>query len=207
VRVALMGGTFDPPHVGHLLAASDACDQLQLDRLVFVPAAQQPLKQHQPAAPAAHRLRMLQVMTQGDARFSVDEIEIQRTGLSFTVDTLEEYGRRLPSAERFFLIGADAFSMLDQWRDAGRVVRLAHLVVLTRVTSRDEDTAPLSHEDVGRRVRAIGGASALAPLVQQSRRVDVSSTEVRARVRDGRAIRGYVTDGVAQYIDSHGLYR
>ena len=89
VRVALMGGTFDPPHIGHFLAASDAFDQLQLDRLFFVPAATQPLKQHLASSPANHRLRMVQLMVEGDTRFEVDEIEMRRTGLSFTVDTLE----------------------------------------------------------------------------------------------------------------------
>jgi nicotinate-nucleotide adenylyltransferase len=202
-----MGGTFDPPHVGHLLAASDACDTLGLDRLVFVPAAQQPLKQHQASAPASHRLRMLQLMTQGDARFSVDEIEIQRTGLSFTVDTLEEYARRLPDAERFFLIGADAFAILDQWRDPARVVSLAHLVVLTRVGGGAARNGELRLEDVTTRVRAIGGAGAASPHLLASRRIDVSSTEIRARASAGKPIRGFVTDAVAHYIETHGLYR
>lgn len=204
-----MGGTFDPPHVGHLLAASDACDTLGLDRLVFVPAAQQPLKLHQESAPASHRLRMVQLMTQGDARFSVDEIEIQRTGLSFTVETLEEYARRLPSAERFFLIGADAFAMLGQWRDAARVVSLAHLVVLARVTGLTDGDATGEPRlgDVRAQVRAVGGAGAAEPRVMATRRIDVSSTEIRARVKAGQPIRGFVTDAVAHYIDTHGLYR
>ena len=117
-----MGGTFDPPHIGHFLAASDAFDQLQLDRLFFVPAATQPLKQHQVSSSAHHRLRMVQLMVEGDSRFEVDETEIRRTGLSFTVDTLEEYSRRFPDAERFFLLGVDAFGLLDQWREAARVL-------------------------------------------------------------------------------------
>lgn len=202
-----MGGTFDPPHTGHLLAASDAFDHLGLDRLVFIPAAQQPLKQYQEAAPAGHRLRMLQLMTQGDARFSVDEIEIQRTGLSFTVETLEEYAHRLPDSERFLLLGADAFALLDQWRDPARVVSLAHVVVLTRSSGQGLLVGERALDDVVARVRAIGGAGAALPQVLPTRRVDVSSTEIRARVRAGRPIRGFVTDAVAQYIDSNGLYR
>jgi len=122
-----MGGTFDPPHVGHLLAASDACDLLPVDRLIFIPAAQQPLKQHQPSSAPEHRLRMVELMAEGDPRFSVDKIEIERTGLSFTVDTLEEYAQRFPDSERYFLLGVDAFALLDQWREAARVVSLAHL--------------------------------------------------------------------------------
>lgn len=199
-----MGGTFDPPHVGHLLAASDACDELQLDRLVFVPALQQPLKQDHESALPVDRLRMVQLMAEGDSRFEVDEIEIQRTGLSFTVDTLEEYARRFPDSERFFLLGADAFALLDQWRDAQRVVSLAHLVVLTRESGQG---AEVGLDAVTEKVRAIGGASAATSRVLNQRRIDVSSTEIRARVRAGRSIRGFVTDAVAQYIEFNGLYQ
>lgn len=202
-----MGGTFDPPHVGHLLAASDACDHLGLDRLIFVPAAQQPLKQHLESAPGEHRLRMVQLMAEGDARFEVDEIEIRRQGLSFSVDTLEEYARRFPDAERFFLLGVDAFALLDQWRDPARVVSLAHVVVLTRVTEGVGESTGVSAEAVTNKVRAIGGGNAKAPRVLRPRRIDVSSTEIRSRVRAGRPIRGFVTDAVAQYIEFNGLYR
>lgn len=202
----MMGGTFDPPHTGHLLAASDACDHLQLDRLVFIPAAQQPLKRHQESTPPEHRLRMLELMAEGDARFEVDGIEVERSGLSFTVDTLAEYARRFPDSERFFLLGADAFALLDQWRDAQRVVSLAHFVVMTRAAS-DSSTGDVTLGQVTDRIRAIGGDDAALPQVMDLRRIDVSSTEIRQRVRSGRAIRGFVTDAVAQYIEFNGLYR
>lgn len=202
-----MGGTYDPPHIGHLLAASDACDQLRLDRLIFIPASQQPLKRHLESTPAAQRLRMVQLMADGDPRFSVDEIEIQRTGLSFTVDTLEEYARRHPEAERFLLLGADAFSLLDQWRNAEKVVRLAHLVVLTRVTGDGTLDHAVTPDSVSASVRAIGGSDAATPCVLDTRRIDVSSTEIRARAKQGRPIRGFVTDAVAHYIETNGLYR
>lgn len=202
-RLALMGGTFDPPHVGHLLAASDACDLLELDRLVFVPAFQQPLKLGQTSIPAGHRLGMVQLMAGADPRFAVDEIEIQRTGLSFTVDTLEEYARRFPDSERFLLLGVDAYALLDQWHEVARVVSLAHLVVLTRGAGQPVVDA----EAVTGKVRALGGASAATPRVLETRRVDVSSTEIRARVQAGRPIRGFVTEPVAEYIELNGLYR
>jgi nicotinate-nucleotide adenylyltransferase len=202
-----MGGTFDPPHVGHLLAASDAFDHLGLDRLVFVPAAQQPLKQHHQSSPAQHRLRMLQLMTENDARFEVDEIEIARSGLSFTVDTLEEYARRFPDAERFFLLGVDAFGLLDQWRDAARVVSLARFVVMSRVSGPVAMRQGADADAVRAKVRSVGGPAAAEPLVMDLRRVDVSSTEIRERIVEGRPIRGFVTDSVAQYIEFNGLYR
>ena len=202
-----MGGTYDPPHVGHLLAALDALDHFGLDRLVFIPAAQQPLKTEQQAAAASHRLRMVQLMAGGEPRFSVDEIEITRSGLSFTVDTLEEYARRFPDSERLFLIGVDAFALLDQWRDAARVVGLARFVVMTRVPGLDAGKSGPTLQSVTTRVRAIGGAAAATPLVMDLRRIDVSSTEIRERVRAGRSIRGFVTDAVEQYIEFNGLYR
>jgi nicotinate-nucleotide adenylyltransferase len=207
VRLALMGGTYDPPHVGHLLAALDALDHFALDRLVFIPAAQQPLKPREQSAAAIHRLRMVQLMAGGEPRFSVDEIEITRSGLSFTVNTLEEYARRFPDSERYFLIGVDAFALLDQWRDAARVVGLAHFVVMTRVPGPEAERSGLTLESVAARVRAIGGAAAATPQVMDLRRVDVSSTEIRERVRAGRSIRGFVTEAVEQYIEFNGLYR
>jgi nicotinate-nucleotide adenylyltransferase len=200
-----MGGTFDPPHIGHFLAASDAFDQLQLDRLYFIPAATQPLKQHQASSPSHHRLRMVQLMVEGDRRFEVDEIEINRTGLSFTVDTLEEYARRLPDAERFLLLGVDAYGLLDHWRDAARVVSLAHLVVLTRESS--GAGSAVNQDTVTEKVRSIGGSKAATPRVLDTRRIDVSSTEIRERVRAGRSIRGYVHEAVGRYIETNGLYQ
>jgi nicotinate-nucleotide adenylyltransferase len=201
-----MGGTFDPPHVGHLLAALDACDHFELDRLVFVPAAQQPLKGDGHSAPANHRLGMVELMAKADVRLAVDAIEVQRGGLSFTVDTLAEYERRFPESERFFLLGIDAFALLDQWREPARVVSLAHFVVMTRAGN-GATSGGVALEDVTGKVRAIGGAAAAAPHVMDLRRIDVSSTEIRDRVRSGRAIRGFVSDAVAQYIEFNGLYR
>jgi nicotinate-nucleotide adenylyltransferase len=198
-----MGGTFDPPHVGHLLAASDACDLLALDRLVFVPASRQPLKQGQATTAAPHRLAMVRLLVNGDSRFAVDEIEIQRTGLSFTVDTLEAYAHRYPDSERFFLLGIDAFALLGQWRDASRVVELARLAVLTRFSGHERMDA----DALTAQVHALGGSAVATPRVLETRQVDVSSTEIRARVREGRPIRGFVTEAVAQYIEVNGLYR
>jgi nicotinate-nucleotide adenylyltransferase len=188
VRVGILGGTFDPPHVGHWLAAVDAYEALELDRLVFVPAAQQPLKVGERSAPAADRLAMVRAMAAGDPRFEVDPIEIDRQGLSFTVDTLEAYRRRSGVDELFFIVGADVMASFNRWREPDRVQQLATLVVLRR----DSDAVALPE-----------GVTA---LVLESRRVDVSATEVRARVRAGRPVRGFVSDAVASYIATAGLY-
>lgn len=195
MRIGVFGGTFDPPHVGHLLAAVDAIEGLRLDRLVLVPASQQPLKVGTPSSPPEHRLAMSRLLAGDDPRFEVDPIEIDRAGLSYTVETLAELARREPGAELFFLVGADALETFPRWREPRRVLELARLVVLRR-SSDVAPLPPLMQEAPGRE-----------PIVLASRRVDVSSTEVRARVRAGLSIRGFVPDAVAAYVAEARLYR
>src|SRR4051812_39982917 len=117
MRIGLLGGSFDPPHNGHLLAAGDAFDALALDRLVFIPAAVQPLKVGQGATPAEHRLAMVRLLVEGDPRFVVDAIEMDRGGLSYTVDTLLTLASQWPGDELFWLIGADVLASFSKWHD------------------------------------------------------------------------------------------
>jgi nicotinate-nucleotide adenylyltransferase len=145
VRLGLLGGTFDPPHVGHLLAAVDALEALALDRLVLVPSGEQPLKVGEVTATAAQRLAMVRLLVGDQPSLAVDPIEIERGGLSFTVDTLAAYAERHPTAERFFLVGADVLTTFDKWREPERVLRLARLVVLQRaVDGRQPVSVPLA---------------------------------------------------------------
>jgi nicotinate-nucleotide adenylyltransferase len=195
VRLGIFGGTFDPPHMGHLLAASDAYEHLALDRLVLVPAATQPLKSSRVTAPAADRLAMVRLTAGGDPRFETDSIEVDREGLSYTVDTLREFSGRFPSAELFFLVGADVLSTFAKWRDPHTILELATLAVLVRRTDAESSVVEMD-ATLARRATMI-----------PTRRIDVSSTEIRDRVRSGRSIHGFVTDSVAEYIGSHGLYR
>lgn len=203
MRIGLFGGTFDPPHVGHILAASDAFEALRLDALHFIPAAQQPLKQGRHSATAADRLAMVHLLASEDERFCVDAIEIERAGLSYTVDTLEVFAARSPEDERYLLIGADVVDTFAQWRAPQRIAELATLAVLRRETSgKTVERAAL----VGA-LRAITGGAGSTAVVLDSRRVDVSSTEIRERVRNGRSLHGFVPDAVARYITERGLYR
>jgi nicotinate-nucleotide adenylyltransferase len=201
VRLGIFGGTFDPPHVGHLLAASDAIEHLALDRLVFVPAATQPLKATRATAPGADRLAMVRLTVGNDPRLEADSVELDREGLSYTVDTLREFARRFPSAERYFLVGADVLSSFAQWRDPRMVLELASLAVLTRRA--EPGGRVVEHVDD----HLLGGELARRATTVPTRRIDVSSTEIRDRVHSGRSIHGFVTDAVAEYISSHGLYR
>lgn len=188
-RLGILGGTFDPPHVGHLLAAYGALEALALDRLVLIPAARQPLKAEAAMTSPGHRLAMTRLLAAADPRLAVDAIEIEREGLSFTVETMRAYRSRHPEADLVLLMGEDAAATLPQWREPAALAALVRVVVLTRGD----------------------GATALPPGFRSerlaTRRVDVSATEIRARVRAGLPIRGFVTDAVADYIAAHQLYR
>lgn len=188
-RIGVLGGTFDPPHVGHLILALDALEALRLDRLLLVPAARQPLKQGQAMTAPEHRLAMVRILADADPRIAVDGSEVARGGLSFTVDTLRELRLAHPDAELFLLMGEDTAATLPQWRDPAAIAELATIAVAGR------GEAPAS-APTGFRVERL-------PV----RRLDLSATEIRARVQAGRSIRGFVPDAVAAYIDAHLLYR
>jgi nicotinate-nucleotide adenylyltransferase len=193
VRLAIFGGSFDPPHIGHLLAAGDAYDQLGLDRILLVPTGTQPLKAGLATASAEQRLAMARLLVESDRRFEVSAVEVERGGLSFTVDTLTHFASVYPAAERFLLLGADVLGSFDQWKEPERILKLARPVLLERQSDAGVALAA-----------ALRGAEVLR---LPTRRVDVSSTEIRARVRAGKPIRGFVTDSVASYIERGGLYR
>lgn len=184
-RIGLFGGSFDPPHVGHLLAVSDAVEALRLDRVVWIPNAAQPLKGVAGASPA-HRLAMTRLLCGTDPRFEVDAIEVDRGGLSYMVETVRALAARRPGAALFLLLGADAAALLPQWREPEQIAALAEIVVLTRGDG--ERSAPPSLRRV------------------PTRRVDVSSTEIRARVRAGLPLTGFVPDAVAEYLRRHAVY-
>lgn len=192
-RVGIFGGSFDPPHVGHLLAASDAIEALQLDRLILVPARVSPFKEGVTETPATDRLAMVRLLVGDDPRYTVDPIEIEREGLSFTVDTLAALAERHPDAERYLLVGEDVLPTFPLWREPARIRALARLVVLRRATD-GEPTLP-------------DAVRADPPVMLATRRVDVSSTEVRQRARAGRSLRGFVPESVAAYIAEAQLYR
>jgi nicotinate-nucleotide adenylyltransferase len=190
VRLGIFGGSFNPPHLGHLLPVIDAAETLGLDAVRFVPAAVQPFKAGRATASPTDRFAMTERLVAGLPGFTADPTEIQRAGLSFTVDTLAAIEAATPGSELTLLMGADAFALFDKWREPERIRRLATVAVLVR----GGDAMPV--------VDATSGVRLL-----QSRRVDISSTELRARVAAGRTIRGFVPDAVADYIAEHRLYR
>jgi nicotinate-nucleotide adenylyltransferase len=188
-RIGIFGGTFDPPHTGHLLLALDALDHLGLDQLIVVPAARQPLKAGLAMTTPEHRLAMVQALTHADFRLSVDGSEVARGGLSYTVDTVRALKVAHPDAELVLLMGSDTAATLPQWREPEVLAAL----VTVAVAGRGAESVQLP---AGFRARPF-------PM----RRVDISATEIRARIMTGRSIRGFVPDAVADYIAAHGLYR
>ncbi len=188
-RLGLFGGSFDPVHCGHLLVAQAACEELRLDRLFFIPAAQSPFKPQSAPAPAAERLKLLRLALAGWTNGEVDEQELARGGTSFTIDTLRDYARRFPQAELFYLIGADHVPTLPKWRDAAALAELAEFVVIPR-----PGQAPVPFPPPFRG-RELGGF----PL-------GVSSSQIRARVQAGLGLRGLVPDAVAEAVRNSGLY-
>jgi nicotinate-nucleotide adenylyltransferase len=188
-RIGLFGGSFDPVHLGHLLVAQAAREELELHRLFFIPASQSPFKPESRPTPANERLRLLRLALAGKTWCELDEQETQRGGVSYTIDTVREYARRFAGAALFYLIGADHVPQLPQWRAAEELARLAEFVVIPR-PGQPEVSFPAPF-----RGRWLAGF----PL-------GVSSSQIRARVKAGRPIDHLVPQAVAEAIRNNGLY-
>ena len=191
-RVGLLGGTFNPPHLGHLLCASEACDQLGLDRVELLVARVPPHKPVPDEPGAAHRVAMCRLAVEGDERLTVNDSEIAREGPSFTVDTLRALDG---SDELTFIVGGDMARSLPTWREPEAILELATLGVAEREEIRRADIAERLASYPSERVRFF-----------DMPRVDVSSSDLRRRVRDGRSVRYLVPDAVSGYIQREGLY-
>jgi len=189
VKLGIFGGSFDPVHLGHLLVAQAAREELALDRLYFVPAAQSPFKRDRPCAAATDRLRLLRLALAGKTWCEIDDQEIRRGGVSYSVDTLRDYARRFPGAELFYLIGADHVTSLPQWREAGELARLSHFVVVPR-PGRPDSVFPAPF-----RGTILNGF----PL-------GVSSSAIRERLSAGRPVDHLVPSTVAEAIRNDRLY-
>lgn len=188
-RIGLLGGSFNPVHLGHLLVAQAAREELQLARLFFIPAAQSPFKPGLPLAPADQRLRMLRLALGGQTDCEIDDQEIKRGGVSYTIDTLHVYKSRFPGARLYYLVGADHVPLLPKWRDADELARLAEFVVLLRP---GQAAAPLPAPFRG---QALIGFQ-----------LGVSSSQIRERVKGGLPIDLLVGPAVAEAIRNNRLY-
>jgi nicotinate-nucleotide adenylyltransferase len=188
--MGIFGGSFDPIHIGHLLVAQAACEELGLERLFFVPAAQSPFKPASQPAPAMLRLRMLRLALVGKPNYEVDEQELTRGGVSFTIDTVRDYSRRFPEAKMFWLIGADHVPTLPKWREANELAELIEFIVIPRPGEIPAPSPPPF------RVQVLNGW----PL-------KLSSSEIRMRVKQGKPVAHLLPPGLAEVIEQNDLYR
>ncbi|WP_449384994.1 nicotinate-nucleotide adenylyltransferase [Cellulomonas soli] len=190
-RVGVMGGTFDPVHHGHLVAASEVQARFDLDEVVFVPTGHPTFKLDQDVTVAEHRYLMTVIATASNPRFTVSRVDIERAGVTYTVDTLRDLRAQRPDADLFFITGADAIEQILTWKDAEELFDRAHFVAVTR-PGHALSVAGLPDDRV-----SLLEIPALA----------ISSTDVRARARAGEPVWYLVPDGVVQYIAKHRLYR
>ena len=189
MKLGIYGGSFDPVHLGHLLVAQAAMENLQLDRLFFIPAAQSPFKPDAKPAPDSVRLQLLRLALAGKTNCEIDDQEIRRGGVSYTIDTLRDYAKKFPGAKLFYLIGADNAAKLNDWREPAALASLAEFVAVLRP----------------------GGANPIFPPPFRGRTLQgfpfaVSSSQIRARVRAALSVENLVPPAVAAAIHAAHLY-
>ena len=188
-RIGVMGGTFDPIHHGHLVAASEVAQRFELDEVIFVPTGQPEHKRD--VSPSEHRYLMTVIATASNPRFTVSRVDIDRGGPTFTVDTLKDLRSQYPNDKLYFITGADAISQILEWKDIDQAWGEAHFVAVTRP----------GH------TLSVNGLPAEHVSRLEVPALSISSTDCRARVRDGSPVWYLVPDGVVQYIAKHSLYR
>ena len=198
MRVGVLGGTFDPVHLAHLIIGEEARIQLELERVLFMPAGQPWLKAGQALSPAADRLRMVELAVEGNPHFQVCCREVNREGPTYTVDTLEELHQELGAdAEMFFIIGQDALDQLHRWKEPERLLRLCRLAIARRP----------GHDPFDRKAWQRRFPDAHEPAVLAAPLIDISGTEIRRRVASGGTLRYLVPEAVADYIKRRRLYQ
>jgi nicotinate-nucleotide adenylyltransferase len=199
MRIGVLGGTFDPIHCGHLIVAELCRESMGLDRVHYIPAASPPHKQGHVISPARNRLEMVRLAISGQSAFHLDLREQHRAGPSFTVQTLNELRNEYPDADLYFLMGADSLRDFLTWKDPDEIARLATLVVCNRpgvASPSTEQVLAWVGPDIASRVHTV-----------QIPGLDLSGTELRARIAANRTIRFLVPRAVEVYISEHGLYR
>jgi nicotinate-nucleotide adenylyltransferase len=198
MKIGILGGTFDPVHNGHLEIAGEVKGTLGLDRVLFIPARQSPFKADYAVTPAESRLEMLRLAVTGSRDYAVSTIEVERPGISYTVDTISELKKQYGEGnEWFFIMGWDSLERFDEWREPERIIELCFVVAVPRPDSVKPDLERLETKVPGIASRVIFTDSPL---------VDISSTDIRDMVSRGQSIDHLVPAAVAEYIQKHRLY-
>jgi nicotinate-nucleotide adenylyltransferase len=198
-RIGVFGGSFDPVHIGHLTIAQDAVEQLELDRLIFVPAAVPPHKQDKALVEGRHRFEMLQLATESNLSFEVSDMELQRGGVSYTFDTMTQIQFEHPGAELFFIVGLDSLVDLHGWRNADKLLELCTIVPFARG---GEDPARVAEQIK----LSEPWETRLMERLIRIHVIEISASEIRMRLAEGLSIRYLVPPEVEMYIAEHHLY-
>jgi len=196
--IGVLGGTFDPIHIGHLIITEEARLRLGLSQVIFVPAGQPWLKEHRNSTPSEHRMEMLRVAIAPNPYFRLSTVDLERPGPSYTVDTLTDLRRELgQEANLYFILGVDAIAQFPRWRQPQKIVELCRLVVAKRPGVKDLDLQSLE--------RSIAGIASRV-IILDNPLIDISSSEIRKRVAEGKSIHGMVPEAVERYIKEKRLY-
>ncbi len=196
-RIGILGGTFDPPHIGHLVLADCAIESLKLDQLLFVPAGDPPHKHNETRQPIRHRLAMLELALRPEPRFTLSRIDVDRPGPHYAVDMVRIIKAENPNAELYFVMGGDSFYDLPDWYCPEGLIQLCKLAVMPRATSK---ITPDMHE-------ALLPGTAETVVMIDAPLVELSSTEIVERLMHGKSVRYLVPEPVLRYIDSHECYQ
>ena len=200
-RIGILGGTFDPPHLGHLLIAETARVALQLESVLFLPAGEPWLKSDRRVTPAAHRLRMAELAVADNPDFCVCDCEIRRSGATYTVDTLRELRNDYPDdAEFYFIVGSDVLTQFHRWKEPEAILTLCRLAVIERPGVPAGGVAMLSE-------RFPDAVASGAVVSVAGPRFDISASELRRIIAAGQSARYQIPDAVAEYVSRHNLYR
>lgn len=192
VKIGFLGGSFDPVHFGHLLAAQDAFEQYKLDRLIFVPAAQAPLKPNDVQSSSEDRLAMLRAAIEWDRRFEISDMELRRGGVSYTIDSVRQFRAQYPNDDLYWVIGGDQLPKLHLWKDINELAKLVEFIFLERP---------------GYPVKSSPGIPGLRLHRCDGHLLGVSSTELRERTRRSLSLDYFVPHKAIIYIQEHSLYR
>ena len=190
MRLGILGGTFDPPHLAHLIAGEWAVEEFQLDKLLFIPTNVPPHKSEQILSSPSDRLAMTRLAIQGNSRFDISEAELSRPGVSYTIDTIRLLQADLHPTAIFLFIGSDQFATFEKWHKPEEILREVEVVVMARPLDKTPSASPFESLMKFMTIRLL----------------QISSTDIRARVRAGKSIRYLVSEAVRAYIVEHGLY-
>lgn len=205
MRLGIFGGTFDPPHLGHLILAEEARDQLNLDRVLWVVAGQSPLKLGRQISPAKVRAEMVQAAIAGNAALALSRIDLDRPGPHYSVQTLDLLARELPGAQFYFLMGEDSLRDLPRWREPQRLIQQTRLAVMARPRT-PEGAADSGAELLAELEKAVPGVSQRIDWVR-SPQLEIASSDIQRRIREGRPVRYMLPAGVIQIIEREKLYQ